>query len=113
MHLVNLASIRAAERDRNLPKGSPRLSAHKFRANLIITGPEAFHEDSWRRIKIGFYEYEMSPRIARSRLPSSDPAINEKYPGPMEGCLGMLMAACNKDAALRVGDEITVLEVAA
>jgi uncharacterized protein YcbX len=127
LHLVNLASIRAVERQ--LPKGSPRLSAAHFRANLIITGPEAFHEDSWRRIKIGFYEYDVSCCTTLYKLPSVDPTTGEKRAtepdrtlrptqavgagaGPNPGCLGMQMVPLSKESALRVGDEITVLSMA-
>ena len=111
-----------------MPKGSPRLSAARFRANLIITGPEAYHEETWRRIKIGFYEYDVSCRTTRCKLPNVDPVTGEKHPsepdrtlrsyravdagaGPNTGCLGMQMVPISKEGALRVGDEITVLEV--
>lgn len=120
-----MASIRDVERQ--LPKGSPRLSAARFRANLIITGPEAYNEETWRRIKIGFYEYDVSCRTTRCKLPNVDPATGEKHAsepdhtlrsyravdpgaGPNKGCLGMQMVPISKDSALRVGDEITVLE---
>ena len=109
-------------------KGAPRLSAARFRANLIITGPEAYHEDTWRRIKIGFYEYDISARTARCKMPNVDQVTGERHPsepdrtlraeravdagaGPNVGCLGMQMVPIAKDSALRVGDEITVLEL--
>jgi uncharacterized protein YcbX len=109
-------------------KGAPRLSATEFRANLIITGPEAYDEDSWRRIKIGFYEYDVSSRTTRGRLPNVDQSTGDCHPsepdkticsfrvveggaGPNPGCLGRQLVPIAKESALRVGDEITVLEV--
>jgi len=126
LHLVNLASIRNVESQ--LPKGSSRLSAARFRANLIITGPEAYHEDTWRRIKIGFYEYDVSCRTTRSKLPNVNPVTGKKLScdpdrtlrsyrdvdagaGPNTGYLGVQMVPISREGALRVGDEITVLEV--
>jgi uncharacterized protein YcbX len=108
-------------------KGAPRLSAARFRANLIITGPEAYHEDTWRRIKIGYYEYDVSCRTVRCKMPNVDQVTGERHPSepdktlrsfrsvdagaPNLGCLGMQMVPVAKESALRVGDEITVLEV--
>jgi uncharacterized protein YcbX len=109
-------------------KGASRLSAARFRANLIITGPEAYHEDTWRRIKIGFYEYDVSCRTARCKMPNVDQVTGERHPsepdktlrafravdegaGQNIGCLGMQMVPISKESVLRVGDEITVLEV--
>jgi uncharacterized protein YcbX len=109
-------------------KGTPRLSAARFRANLIITGPDAYLEESWRRIKIGYYEYDVSCRTTRCKLPNVDQVSGERHPsepdktlrsfravdpgaGPNVGCLGMQLVPIAKEGALRVGDEITVLEV--
>ncbi|KAH8592934.1 MOSC domain-containing protein [Bisporella sp. PMI_857] len=128
IHLVNLASIRDLERQMPKVKGAPRLSATRFRANLIITGPDAYLEDTWRRIKIGFYEYDVSCRTSRCKLPNVDQLTGERHPsepdrtlravravdagaGPNTGCLGMQMVPISRESALRVGDEITVLEV--
>ena len=112
-------------------KGAPRLSVARFRANLIITGPDAYHEDTWRRIKIGYYEYDVSCRTARCKMPNVEqlgPNAGERHPsepdktirsfravdegtGPNIGCLGMQLVPVAREGALRVGDEITVLEV--
>lgn len=104
-------------------KGGPRLSAAQFRANLIITGPEAFHEDSWRKIKIGYYEYDVSYRTTRSKLNNTTEQQSEPDQslrsfrnidaGQNIESLGMQMLPLAKESAVRVGDEITVLEVGA
>jgi uncharacterized protein YcbX len=108
-------------------KGAPRLSATRFRANLIITGPEAYHEDTWKKIRIGYYEYDVSCRTARCNLPNVDQYTGEKNAsepattlrsfrnvdpgtGPNVGVLGVQMVPISKESALRVGDEVTVLE---
>lgn len=128
LHMINLASVRAVERQMPKVKGAPRLSAARFRANLIITGPDAFHEDTWRKIKIGYYEYDVSCRTTRCKLPNVDNITGEQHPnepdrtlrsfrnvdegaGRNVGCLGMQMVPLAKESAVRVGDEITVLEV--
>jgi len=128
LHLVNLASIRDVESQIPKVKGAPRLSATRFRANLIITGPDAYLEETWRRVKIGFYEYDVSSRTARCKMPNVDQVTGEKHAsepdrtlrsfravdegtGPNIGCLGMQMVPISRESALRVGDEITVLEV--
>lgn len=124
--MINLASVRAVEREMPKVKGAPRLSAAQFRANLIITGPDAFHEDSWRKIKIGYYEYDVSHRTTRSKPLNVNNVTREQYPtepdralrsfrnvdaGQSIECLGMQMVPLAKESAVRVGDEITVLEV--
>ncbi|RDW92124.1 hypothetical protein BP5796_01518 [Coleophoma crateriformis] len=128
LHLINLASVRDVERQMPKTKDTPRLSAARFRANLIITGPPAYHEDTWRKIKIGFYEYDVSCRTTRCKLPNVDQVTAERHAsepdktlrsfrnvdegaGPNIGCLGMQMVPIAKDSALKVGDEIIVLEV--
>lgn len=126
--MINLASVRDVEKMMPKEKGAPRLSAARFRANLIITGPDAYLEDSWRRIKIGYYEYDVSCRTARCRMPNVDQVTGERHTsepdktlrsfrvidegtGPNIGCLGVQMVPISKESALRVGDEVTVLEV--
>jgi uncharacterized protein YcbX len=48
IYLINLASVRDLESRLPDTKGAGRLSAANFRANLIITGPEAYTEDTWK-----------------------------------------------------------------
>ncbi|KAI0998360.1 hypothetical protein K3495_g9835 [Podosphaera aphanis] len=128
IHLVNLASIRDIEANMVKTKTTPRLSAAQFRANLIVTGPEPYHEDCWRRVQIGFYEYDVTKRTSNFTIPEkkADEKNNteskwnrvidsyrseEGRPGLDVSCLGVTMCALSKEAALRVGDEIVVKEV--
>lgn len=80
-----------------------------------------------QRIKIGWYEYDVSARMARCKMPNVDQCTGERHAsepdktlrreravdagaGPHVGCLGMSLVPISKDSALRVGDEIVVLE---
>lgn len=102
LHLINLASIRDVERQMPAVKGAPRLSARRFRANIIskqalflhqkwfhksqklttsfptVTGPPAYTEDTWKTVKIGFYEYAVSCRTARCKLPNVNQTNGQK-----------------------------------
>lgn len=143
LHLINLASVRDVERQMPRGKGVPRLSATRFRANIIsklfafnlgdlktdhtVTGPEMYTEDTWKKIKIGFYEYAVSCRTARCKMPNVDQDTGDRHEsepdhtlrttrnvdegaGPHIGCLGMQMCPMAKESAIRVGDELIVLE---
>jgi len=127
VHLVNLATIRDIESRMFKSQTTPRLSAAKFRANIIITGPEAYHERSWRRVKVGFYEYdivERQSRVKENETKENSPKKYDKWnriihdyrteeegPGLCVDSLGVQMIPLSKETALRVGDEITLLEV--
>lgn len=88
LHLLNIASVRdVAVR---CAADIPRLSIKRFRANIIIQGPEAFEEDEWKRIRVG---YSSSPsvddasteiyivcRTIRCRLPNVDPDTGIRHP---------------------------------
>lgn len=68
LHILNLASVQdlAAKQHPQAPK----LSALQFRANVYITGPKAYAEDEWKRIRIGHGEYYVACRTTRSKLPN-------------------------------------------
>ena len=124
LHILNLASLK--EFSTNLPKDTPKLSALRFRPNLIITGPEAYAEDAWKRIRIGGYEYFVVCRTARCKLPNVDPLSGERHPnepdctlrkvrnvdegGRQWGFLGMQMVPASVEGSIKVGDTIDVLE---
>lgn len=126
LHLLNLASLRDFEKMMPKDKDTPRLSAKRFRPNIIITGPEAYVEETWKKIKIGFYEYDVSCRTTRCRLPNVDPQTGIRHeslpdkalrsfrnvdPGlPTHGCLGMQCTPLQKTSEMKCGDEVTALE---
>lgn len=78
LHIMNLASVRDV--GQRITKEIPRLSALRYRPNIIVTGPEPFAEDSWKRIRIGDYEYYVACRTARCKLPNTDQDTGEKHP---------------------------------
>lgn len=45
---------------------------NRFRPNLVVTGCEAYAEDSWCRIRIGDVEFDMAKACARCAMPSID-----------------------------------------
>ena len=125
LHMMNLASVRDV--GKKLAKGSPVLSAIQFRPNILITGPTAYHEDDWKRIKIGDFEYYVCCRTSRCQLPNVNQVtgIKDKLepnqtlrafraidPGcTPAACLGMqLVPALEEGGEIRVGDKIEVLE---
>lgn len=125
LHLINLASVRDV--GTKLIKGSPTLSALQFRPNILITGPKAYHEDDWKKVKIGDFEYFVCCRTARCQLPNVNQTTGvkdkvEPYktlrgfraidPGASpNACLGMQLVPTLQECTMRVGDRIEVLEV--
>lgn len=107
------------------------LNALRFRANIYITGPPAFHEDDWAKAKIASPSdsasttYHISCRTTRCKLPNVDPESgvadrNEpmttmrKYrvidEGSKSACLGMQITPL-EDGEVKVGDHVEVLEI--
>lgn len=125
LHMINLASVRDV--GSRLIKGSPLLSALQFRPNILITGPTAYHEDNWKKIKIGDFEYFVCSRTARCQLPNVNQVtgIKDKVepnqtlrafraidPGAApHACLGMQLVPAAEEGIIRVGDKIEVLEL--
>ncbi|KAJ5595704.1 MOSC N-terminal beta barrel [Penicillium hetheringtonii] len=124
IHLLNLASHRdVASR---CAYAIPQLSVRRFRANIIIQGPEAFAEDHWKRLDIAGVEIHAACRTVRCRLPNVDPLTGirhavepdrtlKSYRKIDEGdrtnaCLGMQLVPALPEFVLRVGDEVGVLE---
>lgn len=115
-----------------LPRGNtpttewkvPLLNALRFRANIYITGPPAFHEDNWAKANIGNTPYHVSCRTTRCKLPNVDPATgiaDRNEPGTTlngyrvidagsnKACLGMQITPL-ADGHVKVGDAIDLLE---
>ena len=51
----------------------PLVNALRYRANIYFTGPPAFHEDDWKKARIGSTNYHISCRTTRCKLPNVDP----------------------------------------
>ena len=124
LHIMNLASVRDV--GSKLQKGAPPLSARNFRPNIVITGGAAYDEDSWKRVKIGEYEYYVSCRTVRCLLPNNNPITGKRHGSepnrtlkdfrridagdPKNACLGMQMVSASVESHIRVGDDVKVLE---
>ncbi|KAH2717997.1 hypothetical protein KXV24_004664 [Aspergillus fumigatus] len=134
LHILNIASVHdvAARCARDIP----RLSVRRFRANIIVEGPEAFAEDHWKRILIrpaggksdadSGVEIHVACRTMRCRLPNVDPATGIRHasepdrtlksyrridPGdPTNACLGMQCVPAAQQFIVRVGDTVSLLE---
>ena len=124
LHLLNLASVRDVAG--RLQEGAPRLSALQFRSNMVVTGPQKYAEDSWKRIRIGEFIYYVACRTARCRLPNTDQITGVKHRDEPDktlkkfrcidegavglACLGMQMVPALQESKIKVGDVIEVLE---
>ena len=125
LHMLNLASVRDVES--KLQNGAPPLSARNFRPNIVITGGAAYEEDSWKRITIGNFEYQVSCRTVRCLLPNVNPITGIRHGSepnrtlkafrcidagdPKNACLGMQMVPALEYSEIRVGDKIQVMEI--
>ncbi|OJJ42710.1 hypothetical protein ASPZODRAFT_155173 [Penicilliopsis zonata CBS 506.65] len=128
LHILSLASVHDVAA--RCAADIPRLTARRFRANLIIQGPAAFAEDAWKRIRVGSQaaglEIYTVCRTLRCRLPNVDPDTGIRHrsepdrtmksyrridPGdPTNACLGMQAVPAVQESTIRVNDAVTVLE---
>ena len=58
-----------------------KCTMERFRPNIVVTGCEAFAEDSWKYLKIGTAEFRCLHRCGRCTLPNVDPetGIRDKH----------------------------------
>ena len=125
VHLLNLASVRDVAA--KVKEDIPNLSTRRFRPNILLTGPYAYNEDDWKRIKIGGEEFHCVCHTMRCALPNVDPDSSERHlvePNktlrsfrcidagePKKPCLGlMLVPVKEKGMIVKVGQGIEVLE---
>ncbi|KAF8464040.1 MOSC domain-containing protein [Kalaharituber pfeilii] len=124
IHLINLASVR--DLNKKIQDSIPELSAIRFRPNIILSGPPAFEEDSWRRISVGNGIYYTSCRTVRCKMPNVNQETGEQHPtepdrtmrkyrcidvgNKFNACMGMQVVPAAESGVIRVGDRITVLE---
>ncbi|KAF3901389.1 hypothetical protein AA313_de0202269 [Arthrobotrys entomopaga] len=125
INVLGLSSVRAL--NEMVKTEVPKLSALRFRPNIIISGSPSFEEDNWKTIKIGNGDYVVIARAPRCKVPNNDPETGERNknepdvtirarrnidPGaPNLGCMGMHTVACKTDGVVNVGDEIEVKEL--
>ena len=125
LHLLNLASVHDVGSKIPQDAEAPKLTILQFRGNIIMTGPEAFNEDSWKWIKIGDYEYFVTSRTSRCKLPNTNQVTGIPHksepdttlrsyrkidPGVNAACLGMMLVPAEEHSVIKVGDPIELLE---
>ncbi|KAF2805575.1 MOSC-domain-containing protein [Mytilinidion resinicola] len=125
LHIMNLASVHDVAS--KIPKGYYKeFNPLRYRANVYITGPPAFAEDSWAKARIGDCNYHISCRTTRCKLPNVDPetAIRDRVEpektmrsyrvvdkGSSSACLGMQVTPLVEETGeISVGDEVKLLE---
>lgn len=92
----------------------------RFRPNLVISGCEAYAEDSWREIKIGNIEFRLPKPCSRCSVPAINPKTAEVGKEPLT-TLNRLRkvngkiyfgqnALHNQQGFLAVGDAVEVKE---
>lgn len=59
--------------------GEP-LSMARFRPNLVLSGAEAWAEDSWQRLRIGEVEIDLVKPCSRCQVTTLDPASASPHP---------------------------------
>lgn len=125
LHLLNNASVRdvAARVWEDIPK----FSSLRYRSNILITGPKAFDEDDWKKIRVGEHMLYCVCHTVRCRLPNVDPETGIKHDvepdrtlksyrciddgDPKNACLGLqLVPSKETGIVLTVGDTVEVLE---
>ena len=56
----------------------------RFRPNIVVSGCEAFAEDTWKKIAINGIEFDVSKPCSRCVIPTIDPATAVKQPDVMQ-----------------------------
>ena len=124
LHVLSLASVHDVAK--NMEGNAPPIGARNFRPNIVITGGGAYVEESWKRIKIGDFEFYVACRTVRCLLPNVNPATGVRHGSepnrtlksfrridegdPKNACLGMQMVPAKQESEIEVGDTITVCE---
>ncbi|KAH8173027.1 MOSC domain-containing protein [Sarocladium implicatum] len=122
LHLLNLSSVVDLESKVQKDKDLDYLDPRRFRANIIISGTEAYNEDEWRRIKCApsneedgdVCEFDVSCRTVRCKMPNVNPEDGKRHRAepdyalrkyrdvdegaPKNGCLGVQMVPIYPDA---------------
>jgi hypothetical protein len=104
-------------------RSSQRSTMDQFRTNLVVSGTEAFAEDSWKRIRIGDVEFlsvkpcsrciltTVSPKTAEFNALKEPLATMSKFRADASGDVyfGQNLVALN-EGEIKAGDIIEVLE---
>ncbi|KAJ9138934.1 hypothetical protein NKR23_g8223 [Pleurostoma richardsiae] len=113
LHMLNLSSVQDFDSQVPKDKALEKLDVRRFRANLIVSGPEPYDEETWKTIRfkpsatqqLDPAEFAVACRTVRCKLPNVDPDTGIRHPvepdkslrkfrevdegAPKMGCLGM------------------------
>jgi uncharacterized protein YcbX len=73
IHLLNLTSVR--DLNERVKTQIPHLSALRFRPNIIVSGPPAYNEDDWKKIRV-------HPHHQNSTSPTTSTSVPKPIPNP-------------------------------
>ncbi len=94
---------------------------NRFRPNFVVSGSQAFAEDSWKKIRIGETVFHLVKPCARCVLTTVDQSTGEKKgKEPLKTLstfrnrdgkvlFGQNLIAENPGGVIRIGDEIEIL----
>lgn len=108
----------------DLNKSGPQINEmERFRPNIVISGNEAFNEDTWKRIRIGDVIFENVKPCVRCLFITLDPDTAERSPKgePLrtlakyrlfdkEGVTFGVNLVTENEGMIAVGDEVEILE---
>ncbi|OKY27423.1 hypothetical protein BI291_00825 [Thalassotalea sp. PP2-459] len=118
-----LISTQATLDDLNQRLTGHQVSMSQFRPNIVVKNSETFAEDTWKHIRIGEVEFEITKPCSRCIFTTVDPSTGEKHSKQeplntlkqyrqMENgdvIFGQNMVALNK-GVIRQGDNITIIK---
>lgn len=95
------------------------LNVRRFRPNIVISGCEAFTEDTWQQIQIGEIVFDLVKPCSRCVIPTIDLNTSQKQPEVMQAMLAyrkqgnkvmMGQNALHRGVgSIRVGEEVKIL----
>lgn len=97
-----------------------KVTAERFRPNLVVAGAEPFAEDRWRKIRVGPLVFDLVKPCARCSIPAVDPETGQRGREPLAALAvyrtegGKVLFGMNAvhrgEGLLRAGDDVEVLE---
>ena len=96
----------------------------RFRPNVVVAGGQAWAEDGWRRVRVGAAVFRAVKGCDRCAIPATDHLTAVRYKEPTytlaqhrrwggKVWFGMNLVPETRQATVRVGDEVELLDVVA
>ncbi|KAI1327152.1 hypothetical protein F5Y16DRAFT_410504 [Xylariaceae sp. FL0255] len=124
LHVMSLSSIQQLSKEVPKDDDLKELDVRRFRANIILTGSEAYEEETWKRVRFqpgksslhNDAVFDVSCRTVRCKMPNVDQDTGMRHPREPDrtlratreidegakghGCLGMQMTPLFEDASI-------------